>query len=82
MEGGAGSGGNAGTAVSMWFYETWVYEILLSVIYGATVGWIAKEMLHWAEERKYVDRESFLVFAIALAVSYFQCCTHIVRCTG
>lgn len=69
MEGGAGSGGTAGTAIGMWFYETWVYEIILSVVYGATVGWIAKELLHWAEERKYVDRESFLVFAIALAVS-------------
>jgi NhaP-type Na+/H+ or K+/H+ antiporter len=45
------------------------YTIILSVVYGAAVGWIAKELLHWAEEKKYVDRESFLVFAITLAVS-------------
>lgn len=83
MEGGAGSGGNAGTAVGMWFYETWIYEIVLSVVYGATVGWIAKELLHWAEERKYVDRESFLVFAIALAVSQFFHATYThVQCKG
>lgn len=44
------------------------YTILLSVVYGAAVGWLAKELLHWAEERHYVDRESFLVFAITLAV--------------
>ena len=69
LEHGAGSDGNGGTAIGMWFYETWVYEIVLGVVYGATVGWIAKELLHWAEERKYVDRESFLVFVIALAVS-------------
>lgn len=67
MHGGVGHG-DGGTAVGMWFYETWVYQIILGVLYGATVGWIAKELLHWAESRKYVDRESFLVFAIALAV--------------
>ena len=55
-----------------WFGETWGYTILLSVVYGAAVGYIAKELLHWAEERHYVDRESFLVFAITLAVSSFR----------
>jgi NhaP-type Na+/H+ or K+/H+ antiporter len=60
---------SAGKAVGMWFYETWCYQILLSAVYGAICGWVAKELLHWAEERKYVDRESFLVFALALAVS-------------
>lgn len=57
-------------AMGYWFGETWGYTILLSVIYGASVGWVAKELLHWAEENKYVDRESFLVFAITLAVSF------------
>lgn len=66
---GAGVEGNGGTAVGLWFGETWAYTILLSVVYGAVVGWLAKELLHWAEERHYVDRESFLVFAITLAVS-------------
>lgn len=61
--------GGAGEAMALWFGETWVYIILLSVAYGAVVGWLAKELLHWAEERHYVDRESFLVFAITLAVS-------------
>ena len=67
---GAGVEGGAGTAIGLWFYETWAYTILLSVAYGAVVGYFAKELLHWAEERRYVDRESFLVFAITLAVRY------------
>lgn len=66
--GGAGEHGGIGHVFALWFYETWVYEIILSVVYGATVGWIAKELLHWAEEHRYVDRESFLVFAISLAL--------------
>ena len=66
---GLGSDHSTRVALGLWFGETWGYTIILSVVYGATVGWIAKELLHWAEEKKYVDRESFLVFAITLAVS-------------
>jgi NhaP-type Na+/H+ or K+/H+ antiporter len=62
-----------GTAISMWFYETWVYQIVLGIVYGAVVGWLAKELLHWAERKRYIDRESFLVFAIALAVRLSIC---------
>lgn len=66
--GGAGQTGGAAKAMESWFGETWGYTILLSIVYGITVGWLAKELLHYAEERKYVDRESFLVFAITLAL--------------
>lgn len=72
---GLGMADGGGKAIALWFYETWAYTILLSVVYGALVGWIAKELLHWAEERKYVDRESFLVFAITLAVSPYTSST-------
>lgn len=58
----------AAHGIGLWFGETWGYTILLSVVYGTVVGWIAKDLLHFAEERKFVDRESFLVFAITLAL--------------
>ena len=64
-----GQPGGARTAIGLWFGETWGYEILLGTLYGFVVGWLAKELLHRAEERKFVDRESFLVFAVTLAVS-------------
>ncbi|RDW71359.1 putative Na(+) antiporter 1 [Coleophoma cylindrospora] len=73
-EGGAGQEGGARMAMSLWFGETWGYTILLSIVYGASVGWIAKELLHWAEERKFVDRESFLVFAITLSLFIVGTC--------
>ncbi|KAF2146065.1 uncharacterized protein K452DRAFT_355534 [Aplosporella prunicola CBS 121167] len=66
--GGDGQTGGAGKAMGLWFAETWAYTILLSIAYGAVVGWFAKELLHWAERNRYVDRESFLVFSIALAL--------------
>ncbi|KIV87105.1 hypothetical protein PV11_02674 [Exophiala sideris] len=68
QDGGAGQPGGAAKAMGYWFGEIWGYTILLSVVYGFAVGWVAKELLHFAEERKYVDRESFLVFAITLAL--------------
>ncbi|MCJ1438314.1 hypothetical protein MMC27_007702 [Xylographa pallens] len=73
-DGGAGQSGGARTAIGLWFGETWGYTILLSVVYGAAVGWIAKELLHWAEDRRFVDRESFLVFAITLALFIVGTC--------
>jgi len=65
---GLGETGAASKAMGYWFGITWGYTIVMSVLYGATVGWIFKEALHWAEDKNYVDRESFLVFAITLAV--------------
>jgi len=62
------------TTLGLWFGETWGYTILLSAVYGAVVGWLAKELLHWAEEKKFIDRESFLVFAIALALFIVGTC--------
>ncbi|MCJ1360702.1 MAG: hypothetical protein MMC33_010711 [Icmadophila ericetorum] len=73
-EGGAGQSGGARVAIGLWFGETWGYTILLSVVYGSAVGWIAKELLHQAEERKFIDRESFLVFAITLALFIVGTC--------
>ncbi|PYH75384.1 hypothetical protein BO82DRAFT_360064 [Aspergillus uvarum CBS 121591] len=72
--GGEAYSGGAGKAIGLWFYETWAYTVLLSVVYGITVGWISRELLHWAEEHHYVDRESFLVFAIALSLFIVGTC--------
>ncbi|KAK7977627.1 hypothetical protein PG988_005117 [Apiospora saccharicola] len=63
----AASGG-AREAMGQWFGETWGYTILLSVVYGAVVGKIFLHLLHFAEEKKWVDRESFIVFALSLAL--------------
>lgn len=73
----AGSGatsGGAGDAMGLWFAYTWAYTIILSVIYGAVVGLVAKELLRWAVKRNYVDRESFLVSAVSLALFVLGTC--------
>ncbi|KAI9709638.1 MAG: hypothetical protein M1828_002399 [Chrysothrix sp. TS-e1954] len=66
--GSLGNTGGAGKAMGYWFGITWFYVIIMSTLYGVVVGWLFKEMLHWAEKHKYVDRESFLVFAVTIAL--------------
>jgi NhaP-type Na+/H+ or K+/H+ antiporter len=70
---GATSGG-AGDAMGLWFAYTWGYTIILSIIYGAVVGLLAKELLRWAVKHNYVDRESFLVSAVSLALFVLGTC--------
>lgn len=38
--------GGVRMAMGMWFGENLGYTIILSVVYGAAVGWAAKELLH------------------------------------
>jgi NhaP-type Na+/H+ or K+/H+ antiporter len=65
----AGQKGGAVEAVQSFLTVTCLYTVLLSVVYGALAGWAAKYALFWAERRRLIDRESFHLFVIALAVS-------------
>ncbi|AEO61900.1 hypothetical protein MYCTH_2312648 [Thermothelomyces thermophilus ATCC 42464] len=69
-----GGGGGARAAVGQWFGEAWGYAVLLGIVYGAVVGWLARELLRRAEERRFVDRQSFLVPAVSLALFVVGTC--------
>lgn len=57
-----------GQAIGKWFYWILAFQILLSIIIGFVVGFIARKALKFAEQRKMIDKESFLVYAVALAL--------------
>ncbi|CAO3587640.1 unnamed protein product [Absidia cylindrospora] len=59
---------SVGTAIGKWFYITILFQILLSCIIGAVVGWVACKLLQWSEKRHLIDKPSFLSFGIALAL--------------
>ncbi|KAK2757370.1 hypothetical protein FQN54_004885 [Arachnomyces sp. PD_36] len=69
-----GEAGGVAKAIGLWLGETWGYVIILSVVYGVAIGWIFQKVLHRAEERKFVDREYFLVFAISVALFILGTC--------
>ncbi|OBZ85176.1 putative Na(+)/H(+) antiporter C3A11.09 [Choanephora cucurbitarum] len=57
-----------GSAIGKWAYWIMAYNVLLSVVIGFAVGYIARKLLKFAELKRFIDQESFLVFAIALAL--------------
>lgn len=70
----ASAEGDALTALKLFFGQTCVYVVLMSVVYGWVVGFLAQRLLAWAERHKYVDRESFLLFPIGLAIFIIGTC--------
>ncbi|TGZ78427.1 Sodium/hydrogen exchanger [Ascodesmis nigricans] len=63
-----------GDVLRHWMSETVVYVVLMSVLYGAIVGLVARKLLQGAKKRGLVDQESFLVYAIAMALFIIGTC--------
>jgi len=61
-------GTSVGEEIGRWAYGVLVYQILLSIAYGFLIGFVARKTLRWAEERQYIDRESFFSYGLALAL--------------
>lgn len=70
----ASAEGDALTALGLFFGQTCVYVVLMSVLYGWVIGFLAQRLLSWAERHKYVDRESFFLFPIGLAIFIIGTC--------
>lgn len=56
------------TALLHWSLHTWLYEIIFSVFLGAACGIGARALLRQSEKRNLIDKDSFLVFTIALTL--------------
>ncbi|KAF9946005.1 hypothetical protein BGZ70_003455 [Mortierella alpina] len=59
---------SVGVAIAKWFYLVWAYQILLSIVLGGIIGYAARKLVKGAKGRNLIDKESFLVFSIALAL--------------
>ncbi|KAG0764499.1 hypothetical protein G6F62_005324 [Rhizopus arrhizus] len=59
---------DVGPAIGIWAYKIMAFNILLSVVIGFIVGYIARKLLKYCEQKKFIDNESFLVFSIALSL--------------
>ncbi|CAG8523117.1 4011_t:CDS:10 [Paraglomus occultum] len=59
---------NKGEAIEKWIYLGWLYEMAVSIIIGCVVGYLSRKALRFATTKHLIDKESMLVFAIALAI--------------
>jgi hypothetical protein len=55
--------------MGMWFGETWLFIIIMSVAWGAAVGFVSRKALRIAKSLGYVELESFFAFTIITAAS-------------
>jgi sodium/hydrogen antiporter len=60
-----GQSNEVSIALGDWLFQTWVYDIGLGVLYGITVGWLAKELLHRAEARS--------AYSVVFNAHYWAC---------
>jgi sodium/hydrogen antiporter len=61
--------GGVGEALRNWVVETWLYVVIMSVPYGALVGYIGGKVIKYCLRRKWIEAESYALFPIALTVS-------------
>ena len=61
-------GDSVGLEIGRWVYAVIIYQILLSCVYGALLGYIARKTLKWAEGKGWIDRANFHAFGLGLAL--------------
>lgn len=62
-------GGGVGVALEQWAVETWLYIVLLSIVYGIVAGYGGMLAIRYALRKRWIDEESYLLFPTALGVS-------------
>ncbi|PNP82664.1 hypothetical protein FNYG_03895 [Fusarium nygamai] len=67
-------GGGVGVALVNWFVETWLYTIVLSIAYGAVVGYGSCKGVKFALKSKWIDEESYVLFPTALGLFTIGTC--------
>ncbi|KAL8957515.1 MAG: hypothetical protein Q9193_005234 [Seirophora villosa] len=63
-----------GHAMAYWFGETWGYVIIMSVLYGTAVGYLARLALRAAKQRKWIDHENSVVYPVVLGLFILGTC--------
>lgn len=58
-----------GLSIGEFIYKVVLYQVLLSILVGAILGYAARKSLQFAERRGLIDKESIVSFSIALAVA-------------
>lgn len=56
-----------GVAVRDWFLFLWLYQILLSVIFGSLIGFGFRHLMKFCERNDLIDRQSYVAQYVSLA---------------
>lgn len=50
-----------------WFTVTWLWDVGAAIILGLGFGYLAGKLLEWAQRKKMMDKQSFLVYLVAVS---------------
>ncbi|KAJ5587990.1 Cation/H+ exchanger [Penicillium hispanicum] len=67
-------GGDVGRALAHWIVEGVLYMIVLGSGYGLLVGFLGRRGINLASRRRWIDRESFFLFPIAIGLFIVGTC--------
>ncbi|KAK1594602.1 sodium/hydrogen exchanger family protein [Colletotrichum navitas] len=70
----ARQGDGIGVAMMNWLLETWLYFILMSIVYGAIVGTMIKFALKFVVRRRWIDSESYVLMPTAIGLFLIGTC--------
>lgn len=59
---------NPGATFRAFFLHTVLYDVLFGSLLGVVIGYVARKALKFARRAGTIDRESMLVFSVALAL--------------
>lgn len=65
-------GGDVGRALAHWAVEGVLYMIIMGSGYGLLVGFLGRKGINLASKRRWVDKESFFLFPVAIGVCESQ----------
>jgi sodium/hydrogen antiporter len=60
---------SAGEGFGFFLLNVMMYQILMSMILGGGIGYVARKLLKLAQRRDWIDKESLLGFSVALALT-------------
>ncbi|KZW00958.1 hypothetical protein EXIGLDRAFT_666780 [Exidia glandulosa HHB12029] len=55
-------------AVRDWFLITWLYQIVLSCVFGALIGFLFRYLMRFCERKELIDRQSYVAQYVSLAM--------------
>ncbi|KAJ5880484.1 uncharacterized protein N7473_011537 [Penicillium subrubescens] len=67
-------GGNVGRALAHWAVEGVLYMIMMGSGYGLFVGFVCRKGLNLASSKRWIDKESFALFPVALGLFIVGTC--------
>ncbi|KAJ6004035.1 hypothetical protein N7522_005680 [Penicillium canescens] len=67
-------GGDVGRALAHWAVEGVLYMLVMGAGYGVLVGFLSRKALNVASKRRWVDRESFFLYPVAIGLFIVGTC--------